>query len=112
MNLTIALDDHQSAQLQRQASARRLSLEEYAHNLLGDAISRSLEEETWGTLNRRRIDLIRKSRVSDLTADEATELEQLQSAVDRRLEPVDRQLLATAEQFRDLVERLPDHTIP
>jgi hypothetical protein len=32
--------------------------------------------------------------------------------VDRRLEPMDRQLLATAEQFRRLAEGLPDEPNP
>jgi len=63
-------------------------------------------------LNRRRLDLIGKSRSSGLSAEEAKELEQLQAAVDRRLEPMDRQQLAAAEQFRHLAEGLPDEPTP
>src|SRR5436853_616677 len=69
-------------------------------------------EETWDTLNRRRSDLIRRSRSAGPSAAEAEELEQLQAAVDRRLEPRDRQLLAAAENFRNLAGGLPDESTP
>jgi hypothetical protein len=112
MNLTISLDEEQAAQLRRQASSRRLSPEQLAHDLLGQALGRIVEEETWGALNRRRMELIGKSRCPGLSAEEAKELEQLQAAVDRRLEPMDRQLLAAAEQFRRLAEGLADEPNP
>jgi hypothetical protein len=112
MDLTISLDDQQAAQLQRQASSRRLSPEQFARDLLGDALGKIVEEETWGAVNRRRVDLIRKSRSSGLSAEEARDLEQLQAAIDRRLEPLDRHLLATAEHFRRLAEGLPDEPNP
>jgi hypothetical protein len=112
MNLTISLDDNQAAQLQRQASSRQLSPEQLARALLGDALRKSIEEESWGALNRRRLDLIGKNRTSGLSAEEVKELEQLQAAVDRRLEPTDRQLLATAEHLQRLAEGLPDEPKP
>jgi hypothetical protein len=99
MNLTIALDEKQATQLQRQASSRHISPEQLARDLLGEALSRIGIEETWGALNRRRSELIHKSRSTSLSADEAKELEQLQATVDQRLEPLDRQLLAAAEHF-------------
>lgn len=112
MDLTIALDEQQTARLQQQAFARRLSPEQLARDLLGDALSRLAEEETWGVINRRRMELIGKSRSMALSAEEAKELEQLQAVVDQRLEPLDRRLLAAAQQFRDLVEGLPDAATP
>jgi len=112
MNLTISLDEKQAAQLQRQASSRQLSPEQFARDLLGDALARSMEEETWGTVNHRRLELLGKSRSSSLSAEEAKELEQLQADVDRRLEPMDRHLLAAAEHFRQLAEGLPDELNP
>jgi hypothetical protein len=112
MNLTIALSEQQTAHLQRQASARRLSPEQLARNLLDDGLTRMAEEETWGAVNRRRIELIGKSRSGGLSAEEVKELEQLQAAVDQRLEPLDRQLFAAAEQFRQLVEGLPNASNP
>ena len=87
------MDEKQAAHLQRQASSRRLSPEQFASDLLDDALGRIAEEEKWGAVNRRRIDLIRKSRSVGLTVEEKKELEQLQAAVDQRLEPMDRQLL-------------------
>jgi hypothetical protein len=112
MDLTISLNEKQAAQLQRQASSRRLSPEQLARDLVGEALDRAVEEETWGAVNRRRVDLIGKSRSTGLSAEEAKELEHLQAAVDRRLEPMDRQLLAAAEEFRRLAEGLPDDPNP
>jgi hypothetical protein len=112
MELTISLNEEHAAQLQRQASSRQLSPEQFARDLLGEALGRMVEDEIWGTVNQRRIDLIRKSRAAGLSAEETKELEQLQAAVDRRLEPMDRQLLASAEHFRHLAESLPDATNP
>lgn len=112
MNLTISLDEQQTAQLQRQATSRRLSPEQFARDLLEDALGKIAEEERWEALNRRRLDLIGKSRSSGMSAAEAEELERLQAAVDRRLEPMDRQLLGAAEQFRRLAEGLPDEPNP
>jgi hypothetical protein len=112
MNLMIALDEQEAAQLQRQASSRHLSPEQFARDLLGEALGRMMTEETWGALNRRRTELIRQSRAAGLTAAEAKELEQLQAAVDQRLEPMDSQLRAAAEHFRELAEGLPDEPSP
>jgi DNA-binding transcriptional MerR regulator len=64
------------------------------------------------TVNQRRIELIGKSRSLGLSVEEAKELDQLQDAVDQRLEPMDRQLLAVAEHFRLLAEELPDEPNP
>jgi len=112
MNLTIALDEKQAGHLQKQASAHRVSPEEFAGDLLKNALGRLAEEEAWGALNRRRLDLIGKSRSATLSAEEQNELEQLQAAVDRCLEPMDIQLLASARHFRQLAEALPDANQP
>ncbi len=79
---------------------------------LAALFSQIVEEKAWRQLNRRRGELIGKSRNPGLTAEEIKELDQLQAAVDQRLEPMDRQLLAAAEQFRQLAEGLPDATKP
>jgi len=112
MNLTISLDEPLAAQLQREASARRLAPEQVARELLGRALGKMAEAETWHQLNRRRADLIRMSRDRGLTVEERKELDELQAAVDQRLSPMDQQLLAAAEQFRQLAEGLPDATNP
>ena len=112
MNLTISIDEALAAQLHREASARRLAPEQVARDILGCALGKIAEEEAWRQVNQRRADLIRKSRNLHLTAEESQELDRLQAAVDQRLEPMDRQLLAAAEQFRQLAEGLPDATNP
>jgi hypothetical protein len=112
MNLTISLDEPLAAQLQQEASARRLSPEQVTRDLLGSALGKIAEEEAWRDVNRRRGELIGKSRAIGLTAEESKELDQLQAAVDQRLAPMDQRLLAAAEQLRQLAEGLPDATNP
>lgn len=112
MNLTISLDEAQAAQLQGQASARRVSPEQLAGDLLREALERIEDEQRWGERNRRRVELIRRSHDVGLTSEEEEELDRLQAAVDQRLGLVDRQLLAGAEQLRRLVEQLPDEPNP
>lgn len=112
MDLTISLDEPLAAQLRREASARHLAPEQVARDLLGRALDKIAEEETWREVNRRRGELIGKSRDLGLTAQESKELDRLQAAVDQRLEPMDRHLLAAAEQFRQFAEGLPDATNP
>jgi hypothetical protein len=112
MDLTISLDEPLAAQLRREASSRQLSPEQVARDLLGSALGKIAEEEAWREVNRRRGELIRKSRDRGLTAEESKDLEQLQAAVDQRLDPMDRRLLAAAEQLRQLAEGLPDGTHP
>jgi hypothetical protein len=112
MNLTISLDEPLAAQLQQEASARRLSLEQVVCDLLGSALGQIAHEQTWHKANQRRAELIRKSRALGLSRAEGQELDQLQADVDQRLEQMDRHLLEAAEQFRQLAERLPDDTKP
>jgi hypothetical protein len=112
VNLTISLDEPLASQLRREASAKQLSPEQAARDLLGLALGRIAEEEAWREINRRRGELINKNRHPGLTAEESQELDRLQAAVDQRLEPVDRSLLAAAEQFRQLAEALPDAASP
>jgi hypothetical protein len=112
MNLTISLDERLATVLQQEASARGLSAEQVACDLLGSALSKIADEAVWRRIHQRRGELIRKRRDLGLTGEESTELDQLQAAVDQHLEPMDRHLLATAEQFRQLAEGLPDATNP
>jgi hypothetical protein len=79
MTLTINLDQVLAVQLRRKASARQLSVEESAVRLLGEAVER-LEE---------------------------TELDALQSVLDRRLEPTDDRLLAELDRMNRAVAALP-----
>ncbi len=112
MHLTISLDESLAEQLRRRASAKDLSPEQAARELLGHALHRVAEEEAWRESSQRRAELIQKSRSLGLTAEEGSELKHLQAAIDQRLEATDRQLLGVAEEFRHLAERLPDATVP
>jgi hypothetical protein len=112
MNLTLSLDEALATQLREEASLRQLAPEQVACDILGCALGKLAEEKVWSQVNHRRVELLRKSRDSGLTAEESQELDDLQLAVDQRLEPMDRQLLTTAEQLRQLAEGLPDATKP
>ena len=112
MHLTISLDESLAEQLRRRAAAKDLSPEQAARELLGHALQRIAEEETWRESGQRRAELIQKSRRLGLTAEERRELDHRQAAADQRLEATDRHLLGVAEEFRQLAERLPDATEP
>ncbi len=108
MQLTISLDEPLAEQLRRRASAQDLSPEQAARELLGHALHRIAEEEAGRQSNQRCAELVQKSRNPGLTGEEGRELDRLQTALDQRLEATDHQLLAVAEEFRQLAERLPD----
>ncbi len=112
MNLTISLEEPLAEQLWRRASAKALSPEQAAREILGRALHQIAEEEAWRASSQRRAELIRKSRSLGLTAEEGRELDRIQAAIDQRLEATDRQLLSVAAEFRQLAERLPDATGP
>jgi hypothetical protein len=112
MSLTISLDEPLAEQVRRRASAKDLSPEQAARELLGHALHRIAEDEAWRESSQRRAALIQKSRSPGLTAEEGGELDRLQAAIDRRLEATDRHLLGVAEEFRQFAERLPDATEP
>ena len=112
MHLTISLDEPLAEQLRRRASAKDLSPEQAARELLGHALRRLAEEEAWRESSQRRAELIEKSRYLGLTAEESGELDRLQAAIDQRVEARDRQLLGVAQEFRQLAESLPDATDP
>ena len=112
MHLTISLDEALAEQLRQRASARALSPEQVASELLSDALHQIAEDEAWGLSNQWRAALIQKSRCLGLTAEEGRELDRLQATLDQRLEETDRQLLAVAEEFRQRPQGLPDATEP
>ncbi len=92
MPVTITLNDELAVRLQTQAQARRLSLEQWALTVLDQATEGSQELQIWTALNRRRAELIRLRYTGGLNEAEERELAELQAAVDRTLEPWDREL--------------------
>lgn len=100
MTLTIQLDNTLVAQLKKKASSNQLPVEEFAAQLLGNAIAQLEEIELWDTQNRRRLALIRKSVRTGLCEAEQTELDELQSALDRQLDLVDDQLFDSLSNMK------------
>jgi hypothetical protein len=85
MPVIITLNDELAVRLQAQAQAHRLSLDQWAPAVPDQATAGSQELQTWASLNRRRY-------TSGLSEAEERELAELQAAVDRALEPWDREL--------------------
>ena len=107
MNVTISLDESLATQLRREASAKQLSPEQTARELLSQALSKIAAHEAWREINRRRGELIGKHRNLGLTPEESQELDQLQATVDQCLEPTDRSLLAVAHLIEGPAQEQP-----
>ncbi len=105
MPITIQLNDPLAAQLQEKAAALHLSLEEFTVRLLDGALGELHAADQWAEQNRRRLDLIRKSCTTSLSAQEQEELQGLQEALDQRLEPMDDRLLETLRQWENAAAR-------
>jgi len=94
MTLTVELKDSVAIRLNSKASACQLSAEEFAAQLLNEAVGQLEKDEQQQNVNERRLSLIRRCAVGDLSGSELAELQRLQDAVDRQLESVDDDLLA------------------
>src|SRR5262245_55470484 len=70
MSLLISLDEPLAERLRQEASEKEVTPEQAARELLGHALDRIAQEKAWREANRRRIDLINKSRQQGLTAEE------------------------------------------
>jgi hypothetical protein len=106
MSITITLQDELVQRLQRQAAARRLSLDEWVVCVLSRAPEFPDQPEAWRALNARRFQLIRQRHHGGLTEAEAAELAELQATADRWLEPQDRQRLAMLQPYEELARQL------
>jgi hypothetical protein len=106
MPITITVDDQLAQQLQRQAEARRLSVQEWAVLILRRAPEFPDQADAWRELNARRFQLIRQRHEGRLTPPEEAELAELQATADKWLEPLDRQRLEMLRPYEDLAQRL------
>jgi hypothetical protein len=104
MPLTITVKDPLAAELQSAADGRKIAVEQFALEVLGQAV----QMHEWPAFNRRRLHLIRKQFADSLTAVEAAELQELQRQADENLESLDREMLKdishmekTATEARD-----------
>ncbi len=112
MEVTISFDEPTASRLRDRASARHLSPEEAVRDIVGAALRVEAGEEAWVRANQRRVELINQSIYGVLSDAERQELEKLQAAAIARVAPVDKQLLAVADEFRRLAEALPDAAKP
>jgi hypothetical protein len=108
VELTISFDEPLASRLRERASARSVSPEDAVRDIVGAALQLDENEEAWARANQRRVELIDKGIYGALSAAEREELDRLQAAAIARVAPLDRQLLAVAEEFRRLAEALPD----
>jgi len=106
MNLTISLDEPTAEWLRERASSRNQSPEEAVRELLGEASRKDAGEEAWDRANQRRVALITKDAYGGLSGDERLEMEQLQAADIARVAPLDRRMIAEAEEVLLRVKEL------
>jgi hypothetical protein len=88
MSLTITVTDPLAHQLQSEADSRKIPVEQFALEFLGQAV----QGQEWSLANRRRLALIRKQFANGLTPEEAAELQELQRQADRHLEALDSEM--------------------
>jgi hypothetical protein len=89
MTLTITVSEPLAVKLQSEAESRQMSVEQFALEVLGQAV----QTNDWTPTNRRRLALIRKQFALGLTEDEGEELRELQRQADRHLEALDSQMM-------------------
>lgn len=106
MPVTITLDDELAQRLEQQARARRVSLQQWAIQVLSQAPGVSQQADAWREFNARRLQLIRQRHEKGLSEAEDAELAELQATADRWLEPVDRQRLEMLKPYEELAQRL------
>jgi len=104
MPLTITVEDPLARDLQSSAAQRRIPVEQFALEVLGQVV----QKQEWPLANRRRLRLIEKQFASDLTAEEAAELQELQRQADHHLESLDSPLLKDVSQIHHAVTEALD----
>ncbi|MBY0227883.1 MAG: hypothetical protein K2W96_01250 [Gemmataceae bacterium] len=112
MNYTIRLEGQEAVLLGLEAAARGKPPEETARDLLANQLRKPESERDWERLNTRRVELIHQKVYGSLTEGEQAELDRLQQAAIERVAPLDKRLLAMAEEFKRQAEALPDAPKP
>jgi plasmid stability protein len=109
MAISIRLDDNLATQLQVQADALNLSIEELARQILGDAVGTGHDSGVaWQACNQRRVALIRKQFAEGLCPEESGELQQLQEQADKHVEHRDAQRLEALKHLYSKTKRIID----
>jgi len=108
MPLTITVSDPLAIELQSEAASRKLSVEQFALEVLGQAV----RGDEWAIANRHRLALIRKQFAGGLTEAEAAELQDLQHRADRHLELLDSQMLNDVAEMEKAAAEALDASTP
>jgi hypothetical protein len=98
MSVTITVHDPLAAQLRSEAQQQQVSVDELVADLLVRVLKRD-QDPNWYSTNLRRLTLIRKSAAVELTPQEVSQLQQLQSLADQRLEALDAERLVEVERI-------------
>ncbi len=109
MAISISLDDELATQLQVRADALNLSVDELARQILGEAVvTRRETGAAWHACNQRRVELSRKQFAEGLSAEESSELQQLQDQADQHVEHLDEQRLDDLNHLLSKAKRIVD----
>ncbi len=108
MPLTITVTDPLAVKLQCEAATRKISVEQFALQVLGQAV----QTDEWAIANRRRLALIRQQFADGLTAAETAELQELQDRADRHLESLDSQMLSDVTEMEKAGAEALDASTP
>ena len=106
MSVVINVHDDLARRLQAEAAYRKVPVEVLATTILDGAVPRVRMDRDWGQLNRRRLELIRKSTRCELTELEQAELDQLQGFLDEEFDSFDAGLLNQLDEMRQSIQRL------
>ena len=106
MSIIISVQDDLAQRLQAAAKRQSISAQELALTILDEAVPPVSADEHWGQRNQQRLALIRKSTREELSAQEQTQLDQLQSWLDEKYEPLDTGLLKQLEEMKQAIAQL------
>ncbi|HEV3079882.1 MAG TPA: hypothetical protein VGY66_08890 [Gemmataceae bacterium] len=104
MPLTITVKDPLASELQSKAEMRKIPVEQFALEVLGQAVKRY----DWPATNRRRLALIQKQFAEGLTPAEAAEVQDLQRQADQTLEALDAPMLEGIAQMEQMAAKALD----
>jgi hypothetical protein len=104
MPLTITVKDPLASELQSKAEMRKIPVEQFALEVLGQAVKRY----DWPATNRRRLALIQKQFAEGLTPAEAAEVQDLQRQADQTLEALDAPRLEGIAEMEQMAAKALD----
>jgi hypothetical protein len=112
MPLTITVADPLAIRLQSEAVARNIPVEQFAAEVLQNAVQSDDRGDGWAMANQRRLAFIRKEFTLGLTAAEAAELQDLQWRADQHLASLDSQMLDDVTEMERAAAQTLDAPTP